>query len=76
MPVVGVETTTTQPSQIGWYRANNLASVDDVDQLAGQAALVFALGCAQGAYGVKPSADALLPKAVNSCGVTTPASHS
>ena len=66
--VVGVETTGTKPSQVGWYRDHDLASVDDVDQLPGRAALVFALAGADGAFGTKSSADALLPKAANSLG--------
>jgi Copper transport outer membrane protein, MctB len=66
--VVGVETTDTEPSQVSWYRDHDIASVDDVDQLPGRAALVFALAGADGAYGTKSSADALLPKAANSLG--------
>ncbi len=62
--VVGVEETSTEPSQISWYRSHRLASVDDVDRLAGKVALVFTLAGASGAYGVKDSAEALLPKAV------------
>ena len=66
--VVGVETTDTDPSQVGWYRDHDLASVDDVDQLPGRAALVFALAGADGAFGTKSTADGLLPKAANSLG--------
>lgn len=66
--VVGVETTDTKPSQVGWYRDHDLASVDDVDQLPGRAALVFALAGADGAFGTKSTADGLLPKAANSLG--------
>jgi hypothetical protein len=62
--VVGVETTSTNPSQIGWYKQQNLASVDDLDDLAGRTALIFALGGAKGTYGIKPSAQALLPNIV------------
>jgi len=39
--------------------------VDDVDRLAGKVALVFTLAGASGAYGVKDSAEALLPKAAS-----------
>jgi hypothetical protein len=66
--VVGAETTDTNPSQVEWYRDHDMASVDDVDQLPGRAALVFALAGADGAFGTKSSADALLPKAANSLG--------
>jgi hypothetical protein len=63
IPTVGIETTDTDPSQIPWYRDNDLASIDDIDELAGRAALVFTLqGGADGAYGVKSTADGgLLP---------------
>jgi hypothetical protein len=66
--VVGVETTKTKPSQVSWYRDHKISSVDDIDQLPGRAALVFSLAGAEGAYGTKSSADALLPKAANSLG--------
>ena len=66
VPAVGVELTSTQPSQVPWYKAENLASVDDLDTVAGRAALAFALGGDHGAYGVKSSADSLLPSVVAS----------
>lgn len=64
-PVVGVEETTTEPSQIAWYRDHGVASVDNVDDVAGRASLVYALaGAADGAYGVKNTRDALIPDAL------------
>jgi hypothetical protein len=63
LPVVGVEQTKTDPSHIRWYRDRRIASVDDIDDLAGKAALVFALaGRADGAYGVKSTAEAIMPR--------------
>lgn len=59
--VVGVETTDTEPSSIGFFEALNVASVDNVDETAGQLALVLALNGAQGSFGVKETADSLLP---------------
>jgi len=64
VPTVGVELTGTEPSQVPWYKSKNLSSVDDLDAPAGQAALVYALAGAHGAFGVKPTADSLLPSAV------------
>ena len=64
VPVVGVELTSTEPSQIPWYKAEKLASVDDLDTVAGRTALAFALAGDHGAYGVKSTADALLPPVV------------
>jgi hypothetical protein len=64
-PVVGVETSGADPSQIGWFAERNLASVDNVDETSGRASLVFALdGAADGAYGFKETADALVPEAL------------
>jgi len=59
--VVGVETSATNPSQVPWYGQQSMASVDNLDDLSGRAALVFALAGAHGAYGSKPTAEALLP---------------
>jgi hypothetical protein len=70
VPVVGVEHLDTDPSQVTWYRDHGLASVDSIDQVSGQAALVFALAGADGAFGLKSSAEALLPRVVG--GVSRP----
>jgi hypothetical protein len=59
--VVGVQQTTTDPSQVAWYRDRGLSSVDDIDQPSGQAALVFALSGAKGRFGVGPQAESVLP---------------
>jgi hypothetical protein len=60
-PAVGVESSTAEPSSISFFTGNDLASVDDVDQPAGRLATVFALLGAEGSFGVKGSADRLLP---------------
>jgi hypothetical protein len=61
---VGVETTGTDPSQVGYMSGHGIASVDDLDLTAGKAAVVWVLaGDARGTYGTKGSADHLLPKA-------------
>jgi hypothetical protein len=61
LTAVGAEGTATDPSSIPWFSDRDMASVDNVDQLAGKVALVYALGGAEGSYGVKETADALLP---------------
>lgn len=64
-PVAGVETSGQEPSQIEWYRDRGLATVDNLDQPAGRAALVYVLdGSASGSYGIKPTRDAFLPDAL------------
>jgi len=60
-PAVGVETSSDDSSSIAFFQANGLASVDDVDMTAGKLATVFALLGADGSFGVKGSADQLLP---------------
>jgi hypothetical protein len=60
-PAVGVETSTDDSSSISFFQTNGLASVDHVDLTAGQLALVFALLGADGSFGVKGTADQLLP---------------
>ena len=58
---VGVESSTAEPSSVSFFQGNDLASVDDVDLVAGRLAAVFALLGAEGSFGVKGSADRLLP---------------
>jgi hypothetical protein len=60
-PTVGVETSTEEPSSISFFQANDLSSVDSVEMTAGQLALVFSLLGAEGSFGIKGSADRLLP---------------
>ncbi len=61
VPAVGVELSASEPTQIAWYRGKGLASVDDLDRLAGQAALDYALAGSHGTFGVKSTAESLLP---------------
>jgi len=63
VPAVGVELSSTNPSQVPWYKSRRIASVDDLDRPAGAAALAYALAGAKGAFGVKSTADSLLPSA-------------
>lgn len=59
--VVGVEQSSTDPSQISRYKSLKLASADSVDKSGGRIALVFALAGAQGHYGLESSAEKPLP---------------
>jgi hypothetical protein len=65
VPTVGVESTTTEPSSISFFQTNDLSSVDDIDTTAGELALVYALLGEEGSFGVKSSADRLLPNLSN-----------
>ncbi len=60
-PAVGVEVSDGEVSSVSFYQANDLSSVDDVDLVSGRLATVFALLGAEGSFGVKGSADRLLP---------------
>jgi hypothetical protein len=60
-PAVGVENSAADPSSISFFTSNDLASVDDVDLVAGRLATVFSLLGAEGSFGIKSSADRLLP---------------
>ncbi len=60
-PAVGVEDSEAEPSSASFFQGNDLTSVDDVDLVAGRLATVFALLGAEGSFGVKGSADRLLP---------------
>jgi hypothetical protein len=57
LPVVGVETTDAEVSQVEWFKDHELSSVDDLDDPIGRAALVFALAGQRGSFGVKATAD-------------------
>lgn len=69
--VVGVEAMDADPSQVGWYQDQVVASVDNVDLAAGRLALVLVLEDAalaeitgeppEGSYGYKDTADEALP---------------
>jgi hypothetical protein len=61
VPAVGVELKGSEPSQVPWYKSKSISSVDDLDVLAGQAALVYALAGDRGAFGMSTTADSLLP---------------
>lgn len=53
VPAIGVEHSDTDPTQVPWYRDHGLSTVDNLDQTAGRAALVFLLaGTNNGAFGV------------------------
>lgn len=61
-PAVGVERTDERPSRIAVYRARGLSSVDSVDTFVGRVALAALLaGGAEGHYGLKSTADAVVP---------------
>lgn len=65
VPVVGVEASRANPSQIPYYRDRRLSSVDSIDVVGGQVALALALAGARGSFGFKETADGPLPDVSN-----------
>lgn len=62
LTVIGVEPLDVTYSYISQYKNSGLATVDNVNTIPGQAALVFSLaGRKKGHYGVKETARAILP---------------
>jgi copper transport outer membrane protein MctB len=61
--IVGVETRDADPSQVPAMTDEGVSSVDDIDLVAGRTALVYVLLGAKGQFGVKRTADQLLPPA-------------
>jgi hypothetical protein len=59
---VAVEETGAEESSVPWFASHDVATVDDVDAVAGKVAMVFALLGANGDFGVKETADSLLPE--------------
>jgi hypothetical protein len=59
---VGAEASDADPSSIVFFDDHGLASVDSIDRISGRVALVYALtGSATGNFGIKETADSLLP---------------
>jgi hypothetical protein len=62
LPAVGVETSDAADSALAVYEQAGLSTVDDIDKATGRLALVLLLaGSQSGQYGLKPSAQDVLP---------------
>jgi hypothetical protein len=62
VPVGGIERTDEEPSRVAVYRARGISSVDSVDVPPGRVALAVLLaGGEEGHYGVKETADDVVP---------------
>ena len=49
--LVAVETQDSDPSQVGFFKDRGVSTVDDLDLVAGQTALVYVLAGAEGQFG-------------------------
>ncbi|AEE92059.1 conserved exported protein of unknown function [Tepidanaerobacter acetatoxydans Re1] len=61
LPVVGVEITDVENSYIDIYKKEKLSTIDNVDTIIGQTSLVLVMTGKEGHYGVKKSANSLMP---------------
>lgn len=61
LPVIGVETTDAKISYIEMYKKQNISTVDNVDTIIGQTSLILVMTGKEGHYGVKNSANSLMP---------------
>jgi hypothetical protein len=61
-PVVAVERSDSDASSVGYFDSRQVSTVDDLDLVAGRVAMIFALLGAEGNFGVKSTADRLLPE--------------
>jgi len=58
---VGTETTDAPQSEIPLFQSVDISSVDNLDSRIGQVSLVYILSGEKGAFGIKPTADLLIP---------------
>jgi hypothetical protein len=61
VPLVAVERSDTEDSSVPTFDAVDIPTVDSVDLVSGRVAMVFVLLGAEGNYGIKETADQLLP---------------
>ena len=61
LPAVGTEPADAPRSEIPLFLSVDVSSVDNLDSRIGQVSLVYVLAGEKGAFGVKPTADMLIP---------------
>ncbi|MDQ3573072.1 MAG: copper transporter [Actinomycetota bacterium] len=71
--VVGAERSDVSESSIEALEGLGLTTVDNIEQLPGRVALVLALDGSEGSFGVKETADSLLPDLIEQGGPRPPA---
>lgn len=60
--LIGVEELETKPSAIDFFASRRVSSIDSIDLPAGRLSLVYSIDGADGSFGVKESADSLIPE--------------
>lgn len=61
IPIVGVEKSDVKYSYIDLYRRQKISTIDNVDTMIGQYSIIEVLQGNYGNFGIKPSADGLMP---------------
>lgn len=61
LPIVGVESSQVEYSYMDHYKKERISTVDNVDTIIGRTSLVLVMTGKEGNYGVKASANTLLP---------------
>lgn len=61
LPAVGVERTDAEESSVDLFGSHEMPTVDNLDLVSGRVSMAFVLLGAEGSFGVKESADQLLP---------------
>jgi copper transport outer membrane protein MctB len=62
VPVVAVERSEDEHSNVKFFEGRQISTVDSLDLVSGRVAMVFALRGAEGSFGIKDTADRLLPE--------------
>jgi hypothetical protein len=62
VPGVSVERSGQAESSVGFFQPSGVTTVDSVDLASGRVALVFGLLGAKGSFGIKDTANTLLPE--------------
>ncbi len=61
LPIIGVETTIVENSYIEHYKKEKLSTIDNVDTFIGQTSLILVMNGKEGHFGIKKSANSLMP---------------
>jgi len=61
MKPVGIELSTAANSYMGLYKKQKISTVDNVDSIIGQTSLIQILTGREGNFGIKETADSLMP---------------
>lgn len=61
IPVIGVELSSVENSYIDLYKREKISTVDNVDSIIGKTSMVLVLEGREGNYGIKESAESLMP---------------